>query len=149
MTQVRDGDTIKIHYTGKLDDGTTFDTSLNSDPLEFTVGQHEVIPGMEDAVIGMEPGGGKTITIASNDAYGPYHEEMVVAVDRSEFPEEMDIEIDQQLSVMLDDGQSIIVIVTEIADDKVTLDANHPLAGEDLTFNIQLVEIVKPLIYTG
>ncbi len=149
MSQVKDGDTIKIHYTGRLDDGTTFDTSIDKDPLEFTVGKHDVIPGMEEAVIGMEPGGEKTITIASNDAYGPYHEEMVVVVDRSEFPEEMDIEIDQQLSVMLDDEQSIIVTVTEINDENVTLDANHPLAGEDLTFDIQLVEIVKPLIYTG
>jgi peptidylprolyl isomerase len=149
MTQVKDGDTITIHYTGKLDDGTTFDTSIDKDPLEFTVGKHDVIPGMEEAVVGMEPGDEKTITIPSNDAYGPYHEEMVVVVDRSEFPEEMDIEVDQQLSVMLDDDQSIIVTVTEINDDNVTLDANHPLAGEDLTFDIRLVEIVKPLIYTG
>lgn len=149
MTQVKDGDTVKIHYTGKLDDGTTFDTSLDNDPLEFTVGTHDVIPGMESAIVGMEPGDEKTITIASDDAYGPYHDEMVVVVDRSEFPDEMAIEVDQQLSVMLEDDQSIIVTVTEITDETVTLDANHPLAGENLTFNIQLVEIVKPLIYTG
>lgn len=149
MTQVKDGDTVTIHYTGKLDDGTIFDTSADNDPLEFVVGSHEVIPGMEDAVVGMEPGDEKTITIASNEAYGPYHEEMVVVVDRNEFPEEMAIEVDQQLSVVLEDDQSIVVTVTEITDDKVTLDANHPLAGEDLTFDIQLVEIVKPLIYTG
>ncbi len=148
MPQVKNGDTIKIHYTGKLDDGTTFDSSIDTDPLEFTVGEHEVIPGMEDAVIGMEPGDEKTITIPSDEAYGPYHEEMVVTVDRKEFPEEMEIEVDQQLSVMLEDEQSIIVTVTDITDDAVTLDANHPLAGEDLTFDIQLVEIVKPLIYT-
>jgi peptidylprolyl isomerase len=149
MTQVKDGDTVKIHYTGKLDDGTMFDTSADNDPLEFTVGKQEVIPGMESAVIGMEPGDEKTITIATDDAYGPYHEEMVLTVDRSEFPEDMAIEVDQQLSVELEDEQSIIVTVTEITDDNVTLDANHPLAGEDLTFDIQLVEIVKPLIYTG
>ncbi|MBN2224847.1 MAG: peptidylprolyl isomerase [Deltaproteobacteria bacterium] len=149
MTQVKDGDTVKIHYTGKLDDGTIFDTSADNDPLEFTVGKQDVIPGMESAVIGMEPGDKKTITIATDDAYGPYHEEMVVTVDRSEFPEDMAIEVDQQLSVELEDEQSIIVTVTEITDDNVTLDANHPLAGEDLTFDIQLVEIVKPLIYTG
>jgi peptidylprolyl isomerase len=149
MTQVKDGDTVKIHYTGRLDDGTTFDTSAGSDPLEFTVGSHDVIPGMEIALIGMEPGDEKTITIPSGEAYGPYHDEMVVTVERSEFPEEMAIEVDQQLSVMLEDDQSIIVTVTEITDDVVTLDANHPLAGEDLTFDIQLVEIVKPLIYTG
>ncbi len=149
MTQVKDGDTVKIHYTGRLDDGTTFDTSADNDPLEFTVGSHDVIAGMESAVVGMEPGDEKTITIPSDEAYGPYHDEMVVVVDRSEFPEEMAIEVDQQLSVMLEDDQSIIVTVTEITDDGVTLDANHPLAGEDLTFDIQLVEIVKPLIYTG
>ena len=149
MTQVKDGDTVKIHYTGKLDDGTMFDTSANNDPLEFTIGKNEVIPGMEAAVIGMEPGDEKTITIACKDAYGPYFEEMVISVDRNEFPEDMELEIDQQLSVMLEGDQSIIVTVTEISDDTVTLDANHPLAGEDLTFDIQLVEIVKPLIYTG
>jgi peptidylprolyl isomerase len=149
MTQVKDGDTVKIHYTGRLDDGTTFDTSAGNDPLEFTVGSHDVIPGMESALIGMEPGNEKTITIPSDDAYGPYHDEMVVTVERSEFPEEMEIEVDQQLSVMLEDDQSIIVTIAEITDDVVTLDANHPLAGEDLTFDIQLVEIVKPLIYTG
>jgi peptidylprolyl isomerase len=149
MTQVKDGDTVKIHYTGKLDDGTLFDTSADDDPLEFTVGKHEVIPGMEDALIGMEPGDEKTITIPSENAYGPYHEEMVVVVNRSEFPEEMEIEVDQQLSVVLEDEQSIIVTVAEIAGDNVTLDANHPLAGEDLTFEIQLVEIVSPIIITG
>jgi peptidylprolyl isomerase len=149
MTQVKEGDTVKIHYTGRLDDGTTFDTSAGNDPLEFTVGSHDVIPGMESALIGMEPGDEKTITIPSDDAYGPYHDEMVVTVERSEFPEEMEIEVDQQLSVMLEDDQSIIVTIAEITDDVVTLDANHPLAGEDLTFDIQLVEIVKPLIYTG
>ncbi len=143
MTQVKNGDTVKIHYTGKLDDGTMFDTSAESDPLEFTVGNHEVIPGMEGAVVGMEPGDEKTITIPSDEAYGPYHDEMVVVVDRGEFPEEMAIQVDQQLSVVLEDDQSIIVTVTEITDDTVTL------AGEDLTFEIQLVEIVKPLIYTG
>jgi peptidylprolyl isomerase len=148
MTKVKNGDTIKIHYTGKLDDGTTFDTSLEGDPLEFTIGEHEVIPGMEDAVIGMEPGDERTVTIPSDEAYGPYHEEMVVVVDRKEFPEEMEIQVDQQLSVVLEDEQSIIVTVTEITDDSVTLDANHPLAGENLVFDIHLVEIVKPLIYT-
>jgi len=148
MTQVKEGDTVKIHYTGKLDDGTLFDTSADNDPLEFTVGEHEVIPGMEIAVVGMEPGDEKTITIASGDAYGPYHDEMVVVVERSEFPEDMAIEVDQQLSVVLEDEQTIIVTVTEMNDETVTLDANHPLAGEDLTFDIQLVEIVKPLIYT-
>jgi peptidylprolyl isomerase len=146
MSQVKDGDTIKIHYTGKLDDGTLFDTSADDEPLEFTVGKHEVIPGMEEAVIGMQPGDEKTITIPSENAYGPYHDEMVVVVNRSEFPEDMELEVDQQLSVMLEDDQSVIVTVTDIADDAVTLDANHPLAGEDLTFEIQLVEIVSPII---
>jgi peptidylprolyl isomerase len=148
MNQVRDGDTVKIHYTGKLDDGTEFDTSLDDEPLEFTVGKQEVIPGMEQAVIGMAPGDSKTITIASDEAYGPYHDEMVLVVDRTEFPKEMEIEVDQQLSVMIEEDRSVIVTVTDVNDSTVTLDANHPLAGEDLTFDIQLVEIVKPLIYT-
>jgi peptidylprolyl isomerase len=148
MNQVKDGDTVRIHFTGKLDDGTLFDTSLEGDPLEFTVGKHEVIPGMEEAVIGMKPEDERTITIPSGEAYGPYHEEMVVVVNREEFPKDMELELDQQLQVMLEDDQSIVVTVTEINDDTVTLDANHPLAGEDLTFDIRLVEIVKPLIYT-
>lgn len=149
MGQVKDGDTVKIHFTGRLDDGTEFDTSKNEDPLEFTVGKQEVIPGMERAVIGMSPGEAKTVTIPADEAYGPYHEEMVVAVERGEFPPDMEIEVDQQIQVTLDDDRAIVVTVTEINDSTVTLDANHPLAGEDLTFDIQLVEIVKPLIYTG
>jgi peptidylprolyl isomerase len=148
MDQVRDGDTVKIHYTGRLDDGTEFDTSRDDEPLEFTVGKQEVIPGMDRAVIGMAPGDSKTITIAAGEAYGSYHDEMVLVVERTEFPEEMEIEVDQQLSVMIEEDRSVIVTVTEVNDSTVTLDANHPLAGEDLTFDIELVEIVKPLIYT-
>lgn len=142
MVQAKSGDTVKIHYTGKLDDGTVFDSSINRDPLEFTLAEGQVIPGFEQAVVGMSPGESKTQKIPVDQAYGPYREDMVIQVSREMLPPDLQPEVGQQLQVQQPTGQAIPVIVTEVNNGQVTLDANHPLAGENLTFDIQLVEIV-------
>ncbi len=141
MAQAKVGDTVKVHYTGKLEDGTVFDTSLDREPLQFTLGADEVIPGFEQAVVGMNPGESRTTEIGADEAYGPYNDELILVVDRDQFPTNMEPQIGQQLQVRQDSGQSFVVRVTDVSDDSVTLDANHPLAGEDLTFDIQLVGI--------
>jgi len=141
MAQAKLGDTVRVHYTGKLDDGTVFDSSANGDPLEFTIGDGNIIPGFEKAVVGMSPGDAKTEVIPAQQAYGEHREEMVVVVDRAQMPPEMQPEVGQQLEIRQPDGGTIPVVVTDISEADITLDANHPLAGEDLVFDIQLVEI--------
>lgn len=142
MVQAKPGDTVKIHYTGKLDDGTVFDSSAEREPLEFTLSGGQVIPGFEQAVVGMAPGESKTEKIPMEQAYGPYRQEMVIQVNREQLPPDLDPEVGLQLQIQQPNGQAIPVLVTEVTNSKVTLDANHPLAGEDLTFDIELVEIV-------
>jgi peptidylprolyl isomerase len=142
MAQAKTGDTVKVHYTGKLDDGTVFDTSADREPLQFIVGEGQIIPDFEQAVVGMNPGDSKTVQIPSDRAYGPHHEEMIMEVDRNEFPEDLEPKVDQRLQVRQSDGQTFAVTVTAVSESKVTLDGNHPLAGKDLTFDIQLSEIV-------
>ena len=142
MAQAKNGDTVKIHYTGKLEDGTVFDSSDGRDPLEFTLGEGQVIPGFEEAVLGMTANDSKTMTIPSDNAYGPRREEMVVEVDRDQFPPDVTPEVGQQLQMQRPDGQKMVVAVAEVSESTVKLDANHPLAGKDLTFDINLVEIV-------
>ncbi|MBD1911732.1 MULTISPECIES: peptidylprolyl isomerase [unclassified Leptolyngbya] len=141
MVQAQRGNTVKVHYTGKLDDGTVFDSSVDRDPLEFTLGEGGIIPGFEQAVLGMSTGESKTETIPSENAYGPYIDEMVLTVDRQQMPAEIEPQVGQQLHLQQPDGQLIPVTITEVSNSTVTLDANHPLAGENLTFDIQLVEI--------
>jgi len=141
MAQAKQGDTVKVHYTGKLDDGTVFDSSADRDPLEFTIGEGGIIPGFENAVIGMNLGEAKTEVIPIEHAYGPYSEEMVVVVDRQQMPPDIMPEVGQQLQIQQPDGQILPVIITDVSMASVTLDANHPLAGETLTFDIELVEI--------
>ncbi|HEY9648897.1 MAG TPA: peptidylprolyl isomerase [Chroococcidiopsis sp.] len=141
MAQAKQGDTVQVHYTGKLDDGTIFDSSVGRSPLEFAIGDGSIIPGFESAVIGMNPGDSKTEMIPAEQAYGPHYEEMVVVVDRQQIPPEMPVELGQQLELRQPGGQIIPVFITDITGTQVTLDANHPLAGEDLTFEIELVAI--------
>ncbi len=141
MAQAKNGDKVKVHYTGKLDDGTVFDSSVDREPLEFTIGGGQVISGFEEAIVGMETGETKTANIPAEKAYGPHHNEMVVPVNRQEFPDHIQPEIGQQLQMRRSDGRSIIVTVTEVSETTVTLDANHPLAGRNLTFDIELVEV--------
>lgn len=141
MANAKHGDHVKVHYDGKLDDGTVFDSSREREPMEFTIGEHKLIPGFEDAVIGMTPGESKNAHISSDEAYGPYHENLVVQVDRGQFPSEITPEIGQLLQLKGADGEAVMVTVVAFDDELVTLDANHPLAGKDLNFTIQLVEI--------
>ncbi|RUT05277.1 peptidyl-prolyl cis-trans isomerase [Dulcicalothrix desertica PCC 7102] len=141
MGQAKVGDTVTVHYTGKLTDGTVFDSSSGGDPLEFTIGTGQLIPGFEDAVVGMNAGDSKTTHIPVEQAYGTYRDDMVIEVDREQMPPELEPEIGQQLQLQQPTGQVIPVVITEISDSTITLDANHPLAGEDLVFDIQLVGI--------
>lgn len=139
----KQGDSVKVHYTGKFDDGQIFDTSEGRDPLEFTVGQGHVINGFENAVIGMEVGEEKTIHVPSAEAYGGRNEELIQDVPRDKFAEDMKFEIGQGLQIKTKDGHSMVVLVKAFTTETITLDANHPLAGKDLNFDIKLVEIVK------
>lgn len=141
MAEAKNGDSVKVHYTGKLDDGTVFDTSAEREPLLFTVGEGKLIPDFEQAVVGMNPGESKTIQVPSGNAYGPHRKEMIMVVEQNQFPPELKLEVGQQLQVRQQDGSAFVVKVTEIAESGVTLDGNHPLAGKDLTFDIELTEI--------
>jgi peptidylprolyl isomerase len=135
------GSNVKVHYTGRLDDGTVFDTSQDRDPLEFTVGTGQVIPGFEEAVMGMSVGESRTHRIEAEDAYGEHRDEMVLRVEREHLPPDLSPETGQQLQIQQSSGEVIPVIVTEVDSDTITLDANHPLAGQPLTFDIELIEL--------
>ncbi|NKE69678.1 FKBP-type peptidyl-prolyl cis-trans isomerase [Candidatus Manganitrophus noduliformans] len=141
MAQAKRGNAVKVHYVGKFEDGTVFDTSKEREPLPFTIGEGEVIPGFEEAVVGMNPGESKKVVIPAENAYGPRHEEMVLVVDRQNLPEGVDPQVGQQYQIPQSDGQSIVVTVTDASDSSVTLDGNHPLAGRELTFEIELLEV--------
>ncbi len=142
MASAKNGDTVRVHYTGKLLDGTIFDSSEGSDPLEFILGQQQVIAGFDRAVLGMIIGAKTTVTIPVADAYGPRKPGLVLDVDRSEFPPDIEPRIGLNLRMEQADGSTVNVAITNVTGNMVTLDANHPLAGEDLVFDIQLVEIV-------
>ena len=138
---VKDGDTVRVHYTGKLNDDTVFDSSLDREPLEFTVGGDMVIPGFQNAVRGMEVGQAKTVTMPPEDAYGPRFDEMVLVLDRKQFPPEIDPTVGQHLQMQQENGREFIARITDVSEATITVDANHPLAGKELTFEINLVEI--------
>jgi peptidylprolyl isomerase len=142
MTQAKSGDTVRIHYTGTLDDGTEFDSSAGRDPLEFALGGGQVIPGFDSAVDGMAVGESKSVTIPPDEAYGQRHEQLVQQIPRTTLPEDMEPAVGMQLQSQGPDGQVMNLAVMEIVDDSITVDANHPLAGQALTFAIELVEIV-------
>jgi FKBP-type peptidyl-prolyl cis-trans isomerase 2 len=140
--QAKNGNIVQVDYTGKLADGTVFDSSVGSEPLEFKLGAGQVIPGFEKAVLGMKVGEKKTVTIPANEAYGPHRDEQVVELSREELPSDLTPQVGQQLVVNQQDGRQIIVVITNVSDNNtVTIDANHPLAGKDLTFEIELVKI--------
>ena len=142
MAQAQAGDLVKVHYTGRLADGTVFDTSMEREPLEFTLGEGELIPGFEQAVLGMTAGESKTATILADQAYGPHRTERVIDVERHHLPPDLQPELGQRLQMTRPDGTTINVVVTTITETQVTLDANHPLAGQDLIFDLILVEIL-------
>lgn len=148
MAQVKSGDKIKVHYHGKLTTGETFDSSEGREPLEFEVGSGMVIPGFDSGVTGMTVGEKKTITIPVDEAYGPANPSMVIDMPKDRFPADMELAVGMPLVMSDHQGQQFQVVVKEIKEDTVNLDANHPLAGQDLIFDLELVEIVggSPII---
>ncbi|HEU4563145.1 MAG TPA: peptidylprolyl isomerase [Gemmatimonadaceae bacterium] len=140
MKEAKAGDTVRVHYTGTLSDGSIFDSSRGRAPLEFTIGSGQVIAGFDEAVAGMHVGDDKKVTIAAEDAYGPRRSDLMLRVDRAQFPEHLAPAVGQQLQLS-QENELFVVTVREVTDDSVLLDANHPLAGEDLTFDLELVEI--------
>jgi peptidylprolyl isomerase len=137
------GDTVKVHYTGKLSDGTLFDTSEDKAPLSFIIGKKEVIPGFEEAVVGMVAGEKKTVSITPDKAYGEPRENLVETVERGNLPSDVELRVGGQLEVTRQDGSVFHVMVTGLDKEVVTLDANHPLAGKELIFDIAMLEIKK------
>lgn len=141
MAQAKQGDLVKVHYTGTLEDGSTFDSSADRDPLQFVIGEGMLIPAFEQAIVGMLPGDSRSVHIPADDAYGPYMDELILEVDKNQIPESLNPEEGMQLQITQDDGSSTVVKVVKLTDEKVYLDANHPLAGKDLNFSIELVDI--------
>jgi len=141
MSQAKSGDTVKIHYTGTLDDGTEFDSSAGREPLEFSLGSGQVIAGFDNAVDGMTLGDSKTVTIPPDEAYGERHEQLVQEVPKTSLPDDMKPEVGMQLQSQSPDGQVMNLVIAEVNEDSITVDANHALAGKALTFAIELVEI--------
>jgi len=141
MTEVKTGDTVRIHYTGTLADGTTFDSSEGREPLEFTVGSGEIIPGLDAALPGMAEGDKKTVDIPADQAYGQPDPNAKQAVPRDDIPDDIPLDIGTQLQVQTPQGQVMPVTVAEVTEAEVILDANHPLAGRDLTFAIEVVSV--------
>ena len=156
IKQVKPGDRVKFNFSGTLDDGTVFDTTYETDacedegcgcggaggPMELEIGTEQFFPQIEEALVGMSPGDRKTLTIVADDAFGEYDEEMISVVPRGQFPADISPAVGDDFELVNDDGESMIVTVIEVDDAEVTLDANHPLAGEDLTFELELVEIL-------
>lgn len=143
MTQAKKGDTVRIHYSGRLVDGTEFDSSRTGDPLQFRLGASEIIPGLERQVEGMEVGTKATVTVAAKDAYGVYQPERVLNLPRAEVPPDVDLTEGQLLHATTSDGQVISLTIVKVEDKEVTLDGNHPLAGQNLVFDVELLEVIK------
>ncbi len=141
MPQPTKGDKVKVHYIGQLNDGDVFDSSDGKDPLEFTIGAGQIIPGFEQAVIGLEIGISTTVTIPAAEAYGERNEDMVLPVKKEQFPDDFVAEVGQTIRIPQSNDEYADVVIKEITDDQIVLDANHKLAGEDLTFDIELVSI--------
>jgi len=143
MTQAKNGDTVRIHYTGRLNDGTVFDSSRDRDPLEFTLGEGQVIPGFEDAVLGMSEGQEKTAEISAEDAYGPRRDDLVMEMPKERLPDDLDPSVGERLQMRTANGQTVEVLVTEVDDAGIRIDANHPLAGKNLEFEIEMVDVAS------
>jgi len=141
MAEAKNGDTVKVHYKGTLEDGTIFDSSHERGPLEFTLGENKVIEAFERAVVGMGEGDNKNVTIPPEEAYGDYQDNLVIELERDKVPPDISPEVGMMLQLTSDDGRATNVLVTDVSDQSITLDANHPLAGKTLNFEINLVEI--------
>ncbi|MCG2712452.1 MAG: peptidylprolyl isomerase [Candidatus Omnitrophica bacterium] len=143
MKRVKPGDTIKLHYTGKLKNGRVFDSSRGKGPFEFTLGANQVITGFEEGVLGMRKGESKTLTIGYEKAYGAKRQDMVVTLPKSDFPKGIRLKLGQHMQLQPGNGQRIGVVITAINDTEVIIDGNHPLADKDLIFEIELIEILQ------
>ncbi len=141
MPKAKNGDTVSIHYTGKFEDGSVFETSKQGESLQFTIGEGKIIPGLEKAVIGMSPNEKKDIKVPAKEAYGPYYPDMVFEVQKKELPKGVKPELGQQFELEKD-GETLIVSVIEIKKNSLVLDGNHPLAGHELHFEVELLEIL-------
>lgn len=141
MTTAKEGDTVHVHYTGSLEDGQVFDSSTDRDPLSFTIGSGQVIPGFEEAIIGMNLNDKKNVTIPVDKAYGQRNEELVLTVPRDQVPPDITPEVGLKLQMQGPGNQPVVVVITEVEEENVMLDANPPLAGKDLIFDIELVKI--------
>ncbi len=142
MSEAKSGDTVRVHYTGRLADGTEFDSSAGREPLEFTLGAGNIIPGLDRGIQGMTIGQKATVEVACEDAYGKHHPEGVQQVPRSVLPEDANPQVGGMLQAQTGDGQRVNLIVTEVTEDMLTVDGNHPLAGKDLVFDVELMEIL-------
>ncbi|MGF1671608.1 MAG: peptidylprolyl isomerase [Balneolaceae bacterium] len=141
MSKIKDGDTVKVHYTGTLKDGSVFDSSREKEPLEFTLGEGQLIPGFEKAITNMQVGESTNVTLPAEEAYGKPREDLIITVPKDQLPDDIEPEIGMQLQVNQPNGQPVPVQITDISEEKLTLDANHPLAGKELTFDIEIVDI--------
>ena len=142
MAKAKVGDKVKVHFTGALEDGSIFGSTVNEEPFEFTIGEKNMLPGFENAIIGMQIGETKTITLSPEQAYGSYKKELVHVMNRAGFPNEINLEIGKRLRVRTQDGRYVVVNIKDFSEDSIVLDENDPLAGETLTFNIELIDIL-------
>ncbi|MFZ5908192.1 MAG: FKBP-type peptidyl-prolyl cis-trans isomerase [Nitrospirota bacterium] len=142
MSVANFGNTVKVHYTVKLDDGKVVDSTPEDQPFQFTLGMGQAIPGFEQAVMGMKTGESKTVRVGAEEAYGPYFKELITELDRHQFPSDFKFEVGQHLEMPLPDGQSELMTVLKVTDTTLVMDRNHPLAGKDLTIDVALVEIL-------
>ncbi|MBW1724295.1 MAG: peptidylprolyl isomerase [Deltaproteobacteria bacterium] len=143
MTQAKIGDKVKVHFTGTLEDGTIFGSTLEEEPFEFIIGEKNMLPSFENAVIGMQKGETKTIELSPEEAYGPHKKELVHVMDRSSFPQEINLEIGKRLQVRTQDGKQVVVTIKDFTEDSIVIDENDPLAGKTLNFKIELIEIIQ------
>lgn len=142
MSEAKPGDTVRVHYTGKLKDGQVFDSSRQRDPLELTLGAGQVISGFEQAIEGMTPGQSKSVDVPAAEAYGERQKEKIVNFDRKSLDADANLQVGQRVQLQTHDGQALVAIIADVSDSTVTVDANHPLAGRDLVFDLELMEIV-------
>lgn len=141
MSQVKENDTVKVHYTGKLKDGQVFDTSEGKDPIEFTLGKGQLIPGFEKGLLNMKVNEKKTVTIPKEEAYGEPREDLIQEVEKNQLPDEIQPEVGMGLVSRTPDGREMNLVVAEVKDETIVVDGNHPLAGKDLVFDLEVVEI--------
>lgn len=144
MAQAKEDDTVRVHYTVKLDKDTIVGSTKDEKPLQFTLGKGQVLPGFEQAVVGMNSGESKTVLVTADQAFGPYLDEMVVVVDRGRLPEGINPKEGDRIQLQSRSGETVTVAVMDVSESTVTIDGNHPLAGKDLIFDIEFIEVVRP-----